>query len=149
MTARPETLAPAAPRAARSRPALAAAAVVVVIAGLAVRLAFDGAWTGPVGDALYAVLVFLGVAFLLPRRSPWVVGALALAVCAAIELFQLTGLPVAWAEAFPPARLVFGTTFTAADLGLYAVGVAAATAADALASRARHGSGLAREPAGS
>lgn len=88
----------------------------MVIAGLAVRLAFDGAWTGPVGDALYAVLVFLGVA---------------------------------WAEAFPPARLVFGTTFTAADLGLYAVGVAAATAADALASRARHGSGLARGPAGS
>lgn len=91
---------------------MAGAAVVVLLTGLGVRLLLAGAWTGPVGDALYAVLVYLGVAFLLPRRS-------------------------AWAEAFGPARLVFGTSFVASDLALYALGVVAATTADLLVSRAR------------
>nr|WP_276518787.1 DUF2809 domain-containing protein [Micrococcus endophyticus] len=116
---------------------VAGAAVVVLLTGLGVRLLLAGAWTGPVRDALYAVLVYLGVAFLLPRRSAWAVGAIALALCTAIELFQLTGLPLAWAEAFGPARLVFGTSFVASDLALYALGVAAATTADLLVSRAR------------
>ena len=137
MTHRADPPAPAAPRAGRRRALVAAAAVVVLLTGLGVRLLLTGAWTGPTGDVLYAVLVHLGIAFLLPRRSPWTVGALALAFCTAIELFQLTGLPLAWAQAFPPARLVFGTSFVAADLALYALGVAGATAADLLAGRAR------------
>ena len=124
--------------------------LIVVIAGLVVHYLLPaGQGTDIAGDALYALAAYLVVVALAPRWHPVAVFGVSAAWCVAVELFQLTGLPVAWAEAFPPARLVFGTTFTAADLGLYAVGVAAATAADALASRARHGSGLARGPAGS
>lgn len=141
MTHRADPAAPTVPRAGRRRAFLAGAAVGVLLAGLGVRLLLTGAWTGPAGDVLYAVLVYVGVAFVLPRRSPWAVGALALACCTAVELFQLTGLPLAWAQAFPPARLVFGTSFVAADLALYALGVAGAAAADLLARRARRRQG--------
>ena len=119
------------PTSARRRAALACAAALVLVLGLGVRLLLHGVWTGPAGDALYAVLVYLVVAFVLPRQRSLAVGGVAFAVCAAIELFQLTGLPVAWAQAFPLVRLVLGTTFVAGDLLLYALGCAAAALADA------------------
>lgn len=115
----------------RRRAALALAAVVVLALGLGIRLLLEGPWTGPAGDVLYAVLVYLVIAFTLPRLSAVTVGVAAVAVCVAIELFQLTGLPASWGQAFPPARLLLGTTFTAADLPLYALGGAGAAAVDA------------------
>ncbi|MEE1620991.1 DUF2809 domain-containing protein [Zafaria sp. J156] len=117
------------------RPALAAAAVLTVALGLGVRGLGEGAWTGPAGDALYAVLVYVLVAFVLPRRPRAFVALLAVGVCAGIELFQLTGLPAELGRAWPPARLVLGTTFGLADLAAYAVGVAAAWTADSAADR--------------
>ena len=130
------TPSPDVPSSRRRRAALAVAAGAVLVTGLAVRLLFSGAWTGPVGDALYAVLVYLLISFALPRRSPLTVGILAVAVCVGVELFQLTGLPAAWAQALPPTRLLLGTTFTPGDLPLYALGGAAAAALDAAAGRA-------------
>lgn len=82
------------------------------------------------GDALYAVLMYLLIALVLPRASVWVVGASATILCAAIELFQLTGLPGAWAQAFAPIRLVLGVGFDPRDLLAYAVGAAAAAGCD-------------------
>ncbi|CAN5356192.1 hypothetical protein BH11ACT1_BH11ACT1_02110 [soil metagenome] len=119
----------------RRRSRLALAAVAVIAAGLAVRAV--GSATGldviakPAGDALYAVLVVVLVALVRPTTRTWVVAAVAWAVCAAIELAQLTGLPARLTEAWWPARLVVGTTFHAPDLVWYALGVALAAGADA------------------
>jgi hypothetical protein len=73
------------------------------------------------GDALYAVAVYLSLAVLLPRRSILVVGFLALAFCLAIETFKLTGIPAQYAQT--PLRWVLGSTFSWHNLGCYALGV--------------------------
>ena len=88
-------------------------------------------------DALYAVLIYLLVAILLPRASSVAVAGIALAFCVAIELFQLTGVPGILSDAFPPARLVFGTTFAPVDLIAYALGTGVALAADAAVRRSK------------
>ncbi|MFC4370187.1 DUF2809 domain-containing protein [Citricoccus nitrophenolicus] len=111
---------------------MAAAAVGTVGVGLGVRFLADGGWTGPAGDALYAVLIYLLVAWCAARRSPWMVVGVALALCWIIEVFQLTGLPLLMAEAWWPVRLVFGTGFAWADLVAYAAGCAAAGVTDAV-----------------
>ncbi|MBO3664126.1 ribosomal maturation YjgA family protein [Microbacterium stercoris] len=83
------------PSSSRSRrAAVVAAAILVVAAGLAVsELAPAGFLSDAAGDALYAALIYLLAAFLVPRAAPWKPAAGALAWCTAIELFQLTGLP--------------------------------------------------------
>ena len=63
------------------------------------------------------------------------VACIAFVVSALIEFSQLTGLPAALAEIFPPARLVFGTTFVATDLIFYAVGAVIAAVIDGLIRR--------------
>ncbi|PVU82842.1 DUF2809 domain-containing protein [Cellulomonas sp. WB94] len=118
----------------RRRSRLALAAVAVIAAGLATR-AFGSAAgldviAKPAGDACYAVLVAVLVALVRPTARTWVVAAVAWAVCAVIELAQLTGVPAHLTEAWWPARLVLGTTFHAPDLIWYAVGVALAASAD-------------------
>ncbi|HEX5331769.1 MAG TPA: DUF2809 domain-containing protein [Cellulomonas sp.] len=119
----------------RRRSRLALAAIAVIAVGLAVR-AFGSA-TGldviakPAGDACYAVLVVVLVALVRPTARTWVVAAVAWAVCAAVELAQLTGVPAHLTKAWWPARLVLGTTFNGLDLILYAIGVALAGGADA------------------
>ncbi|MGV8977163.1 MAG: DUF2809 domain-containing protein [Cellulomonas sp.] len=123
----------------RRRSGIALAAVVVIAGGLAVRALGSAARLGtfakPAGDALYAVLVVVLVAFVRPTARTWVVAAVAWAVCAAIELGQLTGVPAHLTEVWWPARLVLGTTFHAPDLALYAIGVALAAGVDGAISR--------------
>jgi hypothetical protein len=82
------------------------------------------------GGILYAVLVYLLVAVLTPATSAVRIGAISFAVCAAIELFQLTGLPRIAAELVPPVRYVLGTTFVAPDLLAYAGGTLGAVLVD-------------------
>lgn len=123
----------------RGRRALALAGLVVVAAGLGVRAVgavsgFDGV-AGPVGDALYAALVYVLVAFVRPRATGRVVAGVAWGLCAAIELAQLTGVPAQLSALWWPARLVLGTTFHAPDLIAYVVGVLAAAAVDAALGR--------------
>ena len=125
----------------RRRSGLSVAAVTTVAAGLTMRLGLRGVegtagWTGPAGDALYAVLIYVLVAFCTPRARVGTVAAAAFGICAGIELFQLTGVPAALGQAFPPARLVLGTGFLWSDLLLYLVGVAAAAGMDAAGRRA-------------
>jgi len=113
------SLAPAPVRSRTRRAALGIAALVTISLGLGIRAFVDAAWAGPVGDALYAVLVYLLIAFLVPRKPQTPVAAVALTLCLLIELFQLTGLPADLAQSWPPVRLVLGTTFGLTDLVAY------------------------------
>lgn len=120
------------------RAVLAVAAAGTAAAGLAVHVALPASpATDGLGDVLYAVLVFLLVAFAAPRARVVAVSAVALAWCVAVELLQLTGLPGAWGSVVPPLRLVLGSGFAALDLLWYAVGVALAAGADAVLRRVR------------
>lgn len=118
------------PLAARRVLALCAVAVQVV-AGLVVHgMLPDSAATDIAGDALYTGAVYAGIVLLLPRLGPARSGALAAAWCVAVELFQLTGLPIALSQTFPPAVLALGTVFDARDLAIYVVAAACAAALD-------------------
>ena len=106
------------------------AAVVVVGVGLLVHFVATGPLADFLADALYAVLIYLLVTLFFPRMAPIASVGMAYGVCAFIEVCQLTGGPAALAAAFPPSRLVLGTTFSPVDLAAYAVGVLAAFGAD-------------------
>lgn len=122
----------------RRRTAAAIALVVIVAAGLVVhRLAPSSVATDVAGDALYAVAVYTGLVMLFASARPALLGALAVAWCVAVELFQLTGAPVALAAAFPPVALVLGTGFDARDLVVYPLAVVVAAAVDATVARRR------------
>ncbi|WP_161594057.1 DUF2809 domain-containing protein [Microbacterium sp. RG1] len=117
----------------RRRLVAAAAAAVTIVVGLGVhRFAPDGAVSDVAGDALYALLVYLLAVVVIPRRAVWVPALVAWVWCTAIELFQLTGLPLAWGGACPPIMLVLGTVFDARDLVVYTATVLAAATADRL-----------------
>jgi hypothetical protein len=77
------------------------------------------------GDALWALMVFVGLGFLLPRAPTWVVALLALGVAWGVESSQLYHSP--WLDAVRttlPGRLVLGSTFNWPDLPAYALGIA-------------------------
>lgn len=112
------------------RALLCIAGLMSIVLGLSIRTLSDAAWTGPAGDGLYAVLIYILVAILIPSKSKALIAAAAVTVCVMIELFQLTGLPAELGESWPPLRLVLGTTFGTADLLAYAGGAAVAYAVD-------------------
>jgi hypothetical protein len=112
---------PASPSSLR-RSALAAA-VAVLLAGLAVRWLAGGVVAKYGGVALYAVLVYALVVVVAPGVMPWRAGVLALAFCWAVELSQLTPGPAALSRRSLPARLVLGSTFNLPDLAWYTVGI--------------------------
>ncbi|WP_426324960.1 DUF2809 domain-containing protein [Microbacterium sp. E-13] len=132
--------APAAPRRAIGRRRLTAGVLlaVTVAAGLLVHgLLPDDAATDITGDALYAVAAYLAVVLLAPRLPALAAGIIAAAWCVVVELFQLTGLPLAWGAHFTPAMLVFGTVFDPRDLLVYFLTVALASTVDMLLSPVR------------
>jgi hypothetical protein len=110
---------------------------VTTIAGLAV-LALGLAITlidlriPRLGDALYAVLVYLVIAALWPHLRRPVVVLIAAAFCAGIELFQLTDIPAHIGQVIPLARFVLGTSFDPTDLLAYALGIALVASIDAI-----------------
>jgi hypothetical protein len=76
------------------------------------------------GDALWALMVFLGFGFLFPRASTITVALAALGFAWAIEFSQLYHAP--WIDALRatiPGRLVLGNTFNWPDLPAYALGI--------------------------
>jgi hypothetical protein len=121
----------------RPRIGVAIAGAAVTVAGLVVNASVAGLAGDIGGGALYAVLVYLAVLFVAPRVRPLPAAAVAFGLCALIEFGQLTGVPAALAERFPPIRLVLGTTFVATDLAAYLAGVIAVAAVDAAARRRR------------
>lgn len=119
------------------RRSLAVLAVLTVVAGLAVSRLPDPA--GDVGGTvLYAALVYLLVGVAAPRLAPARIAVVALAICWAIELLQLTALPEQLAAHVPGAAYVLGTTFAPLDLLGYAAGAAAAWGIDQAWTRRRH-----------
>ncbi len=106
----------------------AAAMVLVMAAGLLWR----SPWVPlPVfarkygGDALWALLAFVGIGFLAPRQSTVRTALAALVFAWAIEFSQLYHAP--WIDAVRATRLgglILGSTFNAPDLLAYAVGIA-------------------------
>jgi len=107
----------------KRRMLLAAIAGLIVITGLLVRFATTGIVADFVGDALYAVLIYLVVSFVFVRRGSRQNAVIAVLFCAAVEFLQLTGLPAAAATVFPPSRYLLGTTFSSLDLVAYMIGV--------------------------
>lgn len=106
---------------------LALAVAAVVALGLASRKwplfpAFLGAYPG---DALWALMVFLIVAFLKPGMQPLKLAGAALAIAFLVEASQLVQAP--WINAVRATtlgHLVLGTGFQWLDLCAYTVGVA-------------------------
>ncbi|MBO3093382.1 DUF2809 domain-containing protein [Cellulomonas dongxiuzhuiae] len=119
----------------RRRALLGVAALAVLVAGLAVSRG-DGLAADLAGGALYAALVQLLVLLAVPAARVTGAAAVALGVCVAVELAQLTPVPGAVVAAWPPAAYALGSTFVPADLLAYLAGVLAVAAVDALARRA-------------
>jgi hypothetical protein len=77
------------------------------------------------GDALWALMVFVGCGFLWPRSSTIQAAVLALIFSWAVEFSQIYHAP--WIDAVRatlPGRLVLGSTFNWPDLPAYAFGIA-------------------------
>jgi hypothetical protein len=112
----------------RSRIVYALLVIAVVAAGLLWRsgiIPLPGWLSNNGGDALWALMVFVGFGFLFPRASTLAVALVALTFAWGVEFSQLYYAP--WIDAIRatiPGRLVLGTTFNWPDLPAYAVGIA-------------------------
>ena len=90
------------------------------------------------GDALWAMLVFLGVGFLWSRASTLRVTLISLGFAWAVEFSQLYHAP--WIDSIRATRigsLILGSTFNAPDLLAYGVGIALCAFAECICSK-RH-----------
>ncbi len=94
-------------------------------------------WDKSLGDVLYTVAMVFAMALVAPRAKPGVLAAMAFAVSFAIELFQLTGIPLAIAESprWGVARWVLGTQFAWHDVACYAVGAVAGWVSSRIATK--------------
>jgi threonine/homoserine efflux transporter RhtA len=82
-------------------------------------------------DALWALMVFLGIAVVLPVQSTEAVADLAIAVSCAVESGQLYHAP--WLDAVRRTtlgHLVLGDTFAWGDIADYLVGIGAGATAE-------------------
>ncbi|MDM7832336.1 DUF2809 domain-containing protein [Cellulomonas edaphi] len=114
----------------RPRALLAAIAAVVVVAGLSVAHWGSAPWADPVGDALYASLVYVLVLVVAPRISPSSAALITAGACSAVELLQLTEVSTSLVESVPALRYVLGTTFSTVDLLVYLAAAALAALVD-------------------
>ena len=111
----------------RSRVLSASSTGLVIAAGLALRarmIPLPAFVTKYGGDALWALMVFCGVEFLLQRASTARVGLIAICFSCAVEFSQLYHAP--WIDAVRGTRLgrlALGSTFNWPDFVAYAVGV--------------------------
>ena len=105
--------------------------LATILLGILSRLVTTGVvlWDKYLGDALYAILVYLLLS--LGRwRSPGRKALVALLIMVAIESFQLTGIPyqlsqrAAWLPRL--VAIVLGTHFAWGDLWAYLVGIGVA-----------------------
>jgi hypothetical protein len=113
----------------RKRVSYAYVMLLVIGAGLFMRSRFCPA--PPIfekygGDALWALVVFLGLGFLFPRAATFTLAISALTISWGVEFFQLYRTP--WLDALRatlPGKLILGSTFNLPDLPVYAFGIAA------------------------
>jgi hypothetical protein len=111
----------------RSRPLYAVLVVLVIAAGLLWRSSFmplPSFLAKYGGDALWALMVFLGLGFVFNRASTLRLAFGALGFSWAVEFSQLYHAP--WIDMIRstlPGRLILGSTFNWPDLPAYALGV--------------------------
>jgi hypothetical protein len=117
-------------QASRYRKCVAGIGCGVIALGLVSRVLPLGLaiWDEYLGDALYAALAFLALAFVWPHRRTAAHAAAAISFVTAVELFQLTPIPAALNRSDVLlvrlfAYLVLGSTFSWWDLLAYAVGI--------------------------
>lgn len=100
---------------------------IVIVCGLASRSEFVGLpsfFAKYAGDALWALLIFVGFGFLLPARNTMTIAGLAAVVCVLVECSQLHHAP--WIDAIRSTwlgRMTLGNMFGWGDLAAYAVGI--------------------------
>lgn len=119
------------PPGARSRARLALGMLVVIAVGLASRRypLFPAALGKYPGDALWALMIFLGLALLRPHFALRRLAGLALVICYAVEFAQLIQVPwLSSIRASTLGHLVLGSAFDRGDLYAYAIGVLAGVA---------------------
>ena len=83
------------------------------------------------GDALWAVMVYLGWGVVLPKASPGRLALLASTVCVGVEFLKLW--PAPWLVSLRHTtlgHLVFGHVFTWSNVPAYAAGILAAYAVE-------------------
>lgn len=111
----------------RSRAWISGGFVLVVLLGLASRRfpsalpPFVGKYPG---DALWALMVFLGWAFCKPQASTRTIAALAFTTSCLVEFSQLYQAP--WINSIrstTPGHLILGSTFSWPDIAAYAIGI--------------------------
>ena len=79
------------------------------------------------GDVLYAMAAYFGLAFLLPRVPVGTIAALGAGACLAVEFLQLTEINASLLRV-PVLRWFLGTTFLWHDIVCYLLGIAVAVA---------------------
>ena len=113
----------------RSRRVYAGLALLTLVSGLAtrpLRLVVAPELVENIGDVLWAVLVYLLIAFVWRRQTSGRIGLVALTISIAVETSQLCH--VAWLDALRRTTLgglVLGWGFAWGDLVAYAVGISA------------------------
>jgi hypothetical protein len=118
----------------RSRLTQAVSAAVVICFGVASRSRFVGLppfWAKYSGDALWALLVFIGLGLFFPSQRTWKLAALAFGVAFADECSQL--YHAAWIDAVRRTWLghaILGDVFAWPDLVAYAAGIAVGSIAE-------------------
>jgi hypothetical protein len=121
----------------RDRLRYALLGLVVIALGLGVRapgVPVSSFVAKYAGDALWALLVFLGFGWLCPARSTRQVALFAAAFSCAVEFSQLHRAP--WIDALRHTwfgHLVLGDTFAWADIAAYLVGIVCGAGAEAAA----------------
>ncbi|MGW6823478.1 ribosomal maturation YjgA family protein [Streptomyces sp. NPDC055005] len=109
----------------RTRLVATGAAVLIVGAGLGLRIVTAGSVAKYGGDALYTMLLLALFVAVAPRTTPLRAAAVALTASWAVEFLQLSAIPAELSARSTVARLVLGSTFNAPDLFWYVVGAAA------------------------
>ena len=118
----------------RNRVLYAGLVLAVIAAGLLWRSSFmplPSVVSKYGGDALWALMVFVGFGFLVPRASTTILSLMALTFSWGVEFSQLYHAP--WIDAVRatlPGRLVLGSTFNWPDLPAYALGIGLAAWAE-------------------
>ncbi|HHO51757.1 MAG TPA: DUF2809 domain-containing protein [Deltaproteobacteria bacterium] len=113
------------------------AALLTAGAGLGARAVLTGAVANVGGVALWSVLVACLILAVRPSLPGGQLFALTLGISVAVELFQLTGVPLALYRIHRLSALVLGTSFQWADLPAYLLGSLAAGLGQGLSLRAR------------
>ncbi len=122
----------------RSRLLLLLVLFFVIVVGIVSRLIHFNALVIDkyLGDALYAVMFYLLLSLFWPQGTPARKAAIILIFVTAIELFQLTGIPLGMRQrdniGLKALSIVLGTGFSWWDMAAYGAGVMGVYGSDLL-----------------